>query len=315
MKKNKLFVFLRILISLCLLALLLWLGRDNFAKIGQLLSSVNISIFGLASALFLLSIVIMAWRLRLALIVQGSSFGVGELFSLTLIGLFFTNFMPTSIGGDLVKGYYISRKNKNKISSYASVFVDRVIGVFSLALIASIALVIGRQDIEHKFIFWTIGLLLVACIISALCLMNKKLLKKISSSLGILHLLRILRLDSLFKRAYEAISIYINYKKTIFQLFALSLGSQFIAFFSMYILANSLSLYIPFERIILVMPIIIVLCMLPLTMNGLGLREWAFVFFFSSNVGEAAALSFSLLYLAMFLLTSLLGGIIYLFWR
>jgi hypothetical protein len=60
------------------------------------------------------------------------------------------------------------------------------------------------------------------------------------------------------------------------------------------------------------MPIIAVLCMLPITMNGLGIREWGFVFFFNSDIGEVGAVSLSLLYLALFLLTGLIGGIVYL---
>ncbi|MBU3933942.1 MAG: flippase-like domain-containing protein [Candidatus Omnitrophica bacterium] len=315
MRKPKLTVVLRILLSLSLLALLLWLGRENFAKIRQLLSSLNLSVFTLAFLLFIISIIFMAWRLRIVLAAQETSFSIKDLFSLTLIGHFFTNFMPTSVGGDLVKGYYISRRIKSKISSYASVFVDRIMGMFSLILIASIALLIMRKDIEHKFIFWALGLLLLFCIIFTLLLINKKLLKRIGGSLGLLRLLRSLKLDSLAQKAYVSVNVYTNHKKKLLQMLILSIAAQFIAFFAIYILSNSLSVYIPFGKILLVMPIIAALCMLPVTMNGLGLREWAFVFFFSPNVGEAAALSLSLLYLAMFLLTSLIGGIIYLFWR
>ena len=89
----------------------------------------------------------------------------------------------------------------------------------------------------------------------------------------------------------------------------------YLAFFSIYLLSVSLSTHISFGKILLVMPVIFVLCMIPVTMNGLGLREWAFVLFLGPNVGEAAAFSLSLLYLAMFLLISLIGGIVYLFWR
>ena len=315
MRKSKLTAVLRISVSLSLLALLLWLGRENFAKIRQLLSCVNISVFTLAFLLFIVSIIFMAWRLRIALAAKAYRFSIRDLFSLTLIGYFFTNFMPTSVGGDLVKGYYISRKIKSRVSSYASVFVDRIMGMFSLILIASIALLIMRKDIEHKFIFWAFGFLFLFCIVFILLLINKKLLKRIGGSLGLLRLLRTLKLDSLAKEAIASLNSYTNHKKKILQMLILSIIAQLISFFAIYILSNSLSVYIPFGKILLVMPIIAALCMLPVTMNGLGLREWGFVFFFSPNVGEAAALSFSLLYLAMFLLASLIGGIIYLFWR
>ncbi len=238
-----------------------------------------------------------------------------DIFSLSLIGYFFTNFMPTSFGGDLVKGYLISQKIKSKISSYTSIFVDRLIGLFSLILIASIAALIMRKEIEHRFIIWLVGVLLLFCIIFILFLFNKGLLKEISSSLGLMRLLHLLKLDSLVKRAYEAMNIYADHKLKILQAFVLSATAQFFGFFAVYLLSISLKVDIHLGEVFLIMPIIGVLCALPITMGGLGLREGAFVFFFSPKMGDTVALSLSLLYLALYLSSSLIGGIIYIFWR
>jgi len=312
MNKSKLFITLRILISLSLLALLLWLAKKDLVEICQRLRSVNIPILALAFLFFLSSVIFMAWRLRILLAAQKAHFRIKDLFSLTLIGYFFTNFMPTSVGGDIVKGYYISRKIKSKTTSYTAVFIDRAIGLFSFALIASITLVIMRGQIEHKFIFWVIALLLVCYVILIFLLPNKKIVKRIGTYLGIARLLRRLKLEHAVKKVYNAVNIYKNHKGKILQAFALSLAAQFMAFFSVYLLSVSLSAHLPFGKVLLVMPVIFILCMLPITLNGLGLREAGFKFFFSPNIGEAAALSLSLLYLGTFLLTSLIGGIIYL---
>jgi len=315
MRKPKLSVILRIIVSLSLLTLLLWLTREHFARIWLLLSSVNISKFILAFLVFISGIVFMAWRLKIVLAVQGYAFTVKNLFSLTLIGYFFTNFMPTSVGGDLVKGYYISKKTKTKLGSYTAIFVDRIIGMLSLVLLASLALAIMRGDVEDKFIFWGIIALLLFSIISVLLLSNEKLLKKIVSCLRLTHLLRVLKLDSLVKKTYDTMNVYAGHKEKLLQTVTLSLIAQFIGFSSIFILSKSLAVDIPFGKILLVVPVAFTLCMLPVTMNGLGLREWTFVLFFRSTIGNAAALSLSLLYLAMFLLISLIGGIIYLFRR
>lgn len=315
MNKPKLSFLLRILVSLFLLALLLWLARENFDKIRQQLSSVNIFFFALAFLLFISSIVLMSWRLKVVLAAQGGFFSIRDVFSLSLIGCFFTNFMPTSVGGDLVKGYLISQKIKSKISSYTSVFVDRLIGLFSLALIASIATLIMRKEIEHRFIFWSVGLLLLFCMIFVLFLFNRKLLKKIGGSLGLARLLRVLKVDSLVKRTYDAMNIYTNHRAKILQAFILSSTAQLLGFSVIYLLSTSLEANIHFGEVLLVMPVISILCMLPLTLGGLGLREGAFVFFFSPKIGDAAALSLSLLLLGMYLLSSLIGGIIYVFRR
>ncbi|NIR06237.1 MAG: UPF0104 family protein, partial [Candidatus Aminicenantes bacterium] len=67
---------------------------------------------GLGLLLFCCSICFLAWRLKILLAAHASGFSVKDIFLLNLIGYFFTNFMPTSVGGDLVKGYYISQTMK-----------------------------------------------------------------------------------------------------------------------------------------------------------------------------------------------------------
>ncbi|NQS99925.1 MAG: flippase-like domain-containing protein [Candidatus Omnitrophica bacterium] len=314
MNKSKITLTLRILFSSFLLALLLWLMRENFTKIWQLLSSVKLPLFGLAFLLFAIATFLLAVRLKLVLAAQNANFKIKELYSLTLIGYFFTNFMPTSVGGDLVKGYYISKKN-TKLTSYSSIFVDRFIGMLSLVSIAVIALLFTTKETQHGFVFWTIGFLFLSCSLFVLLLTNKKLLKKILEFLGFMRLIKRLKLDSLLKRAYDSINSYANQKTKLLPVFALSFVSQFIVFVSIHLLINSLSAQAPFGKILFTMPIVFALCNVPITMNGLGLREWGFVFFLSPNIGEAAAISASFLYLAMFLMLSVLGGITYLFRR
>lgn len=315
MNKAKFILIARILVSLFLLALLFCMARENSSKIWQLLSAVNTSCFILAFLMFLVSILFMAWRLKIALAAQDADFGIKDTFPLTLIGYFFTNFMPSSVGGDLVKGYCISKRLKTKLASYTSVFVDRLIGMFSLISIASIALLFTRKEVEHKFVFWTIGLMFSFSVLFIFLLKNNKVLKKIVNAFRLLRLFQLLKIDALLKKIYTSVDMYANQQKRVLQMFILSLVAQCIVFFAIYLLANSLCAQVPFGKVLLVMPIIFTLCMLPVTMNGLGLREWGFVFFLTPNIGEAAALSLSFLYLAMFLLVSILGGIAYLFWR
>lgn len=314
-KKNKLSILLRMFFSLALLGLLLYLGRENFGKILALLKSTDIIIFSLAFLIFMISVVFTAWRLEVVLSGQDVFLSLNKLFPLTLIGYFFTNFMPTTVGGDLVKGHYISKINQRKLSAYTSVFIDRVLGMFSVALIATVALLVINTGIKHKFIFWAIAFIFISCCLFAVSLFCKDLLRKLGKLTGITRLTKRLKIDSSIKKAYAALTIYTTRKDLVLKGILLSALAQIAVFVSIFFLAKSLSVHLPLGNILLVMPVIFVLCILPITMNGLGLREWAFVFFFSPYIGSAAALSLSLLYLAMFLLSSLIGGIIYLFWK
>ncbi|MBN2097125.1 MAG: flippase-like domain-containing protein [Candidatus Omnitrophica bacterium] len=315
MNKNKIISIGRIIISLGLVALLLYLARDNFTKVWQLLRSVNVGILACAYLFFILSTVLIAYRLRLLLVAQEAWFSMQTLFPLTLIGYFFSNFMPTSVGGDLVKGYFIGQRMKNKTAAYAAIFVDRTVGMFSLACIACAALILMRAEIKHAFIFWAVILLFSTCLLFIILLLNKNLAQVIGRRSGLRRILQIIKLDALLKKAYFAINLYHHHQDRLIQSFLLSAVAQFSAFFSVYLLSCALGATVSFDKILLIMPIVGVLCMLPVAMNGLGLREWAFVFFLSASIGAAAALSLSILYLALFLITGLIGGVIYLFWR
>ena len=92
--------------------------------------------------------------------------------------------------------------------------------------------------------------------------------------------------------------LYTLHKEKVLQAFLISLLAHFANFTAVFLLSKSLNVTIPIAQIFLVMPIITVICMLPVTMNGLGLREWAFVLFYRSAIGNAAALSLSLLFLS-----------------
>ena len=92
MKWPKPSIIIKILVSLFLLALLLWLKRETFGEIWNLLRSINIPIFSLAFLVFISSIIFMSWRLRIALAAQKAFFKIKNLCALTFIGYFFNRF-------------------------------------------------------------------------------------------------------------------------------------------------------------------------------------------------------------------------------
>ena len=60
-------------------------------------------------------------------------FTVGNAFRLGLVGSFYNAFLPGSVGGDLVKGYFIARGTPGRrASAVATVIADRLVGLFGL---------------------------------------------------------------------------------------------------------------------------------------------------------------------------------------
>ncbi|MCA9753741.1 MAG: flippase-like domain-containing protein, partial [Gemmatimonadetes bacterium] len=76
---------------------------------------------------------VLRWRRLLA--ATGHPRGAGSLLRLILLGLFFNNFLPTSVGGDVARGVGLARDGVPKALAAASVVADRLVGVVALALL------------------------------------------------------------------------------------------------------------------------------------------------------------------------------------
>jgi hypothetical protein len=309
MKKTTLSI-LKILISIFFITLLLWLMRRNIKEILIMLRATKMWLFCLGFLLYLLNVVIISYRLKRVMTVQDIQLSLKDVTRLSLIGLFFTNFMPTAVGGDVVKAYYTAKSTDKKLESFTSVFMDRMLGLFSFITLATFALVFYGRNIENKTIVLTVFLMLIVSLLGLIILLNKNVAKRLRFILTTLHFVK---LDTKLRKIYEAIASYRHHKRIIIQAFYISIICQVLSISIIYLLAKSISVSVPLMVLFLVVPIIVTLSMLP-SVNGLGIREGAYVYFLGGIVGREQAFAISLLWLALFLGISLLGGLVYLFW-
>ena len=79
---------------------------------------------------------------------EGLKIPLGRVIQLSYIGYFFNNFMPTAVGGDIVKAYYAYKQTKKAAKSFISVFMDRFLGLFSFIFIAVFMLFISWKNID-----------------------------------------------------------------------------------------------------------------------------------------------------------------------
>ena len=105
---------LRGFISIFFIILLLYIMRDKYPQIMKTFASTKVPMFILGFLLFIGACLVASVRLRFLIVAQGIAVTLREAVSLTFIGYFFNNFLPTAIGGDVVKAYYLSHKTDNK---------------------------------------------------------------------------------------------------------------------------------------------------------------------------------------------------------
>lgn len=298
----------RVIISISLIILLLYLMRGQYGVIASSLKNIDIRIFALGLIIFLLALVVSSYRFFLIIKAQGeSTVNFKEAASLTLIGLFFNNFLPTSIGGDLVKAYYLSGKTSDKIGSFASVLVDRLIGLLTMIFIASTTILLVQSSIISDDIRRVIYGVTAAALIVVLFVINKTFAKSIS---GLLAFARPLTIK--FKDAYYAVHRYKNNKKLIVESLGISVISQLLLYLSFGTIAFSIGSRISPADALLRIPLVSLMSMLP-SLNGLGLREGATVVLFGPLIGKESAFAVSILWIFVMLIGSVIGGLIYAF--
>ena len=303
---KKISLLLRAAVSTALMALLMYIMRDSIPKMLGALKRLPVSIFFLGLLLFLASSVIVSFRLKILLAAQKIFVRMSHLIRLTFVGYFFSSFLPTSVGGDVVKAFYISKASGKTMQSYASVFVDRLLGMFTLFLIATAALFYAANVSQYHL--RRIALLALAGLILFLVVLFNRRASKILSFLFTPAIPPKLR--DKFKNAYNAIHEYKKYKLEIVKCFFVSIAAQVTAFSVVYVLGLGLKSHIPLKSLLFAMPVASIASMLP-SLYGMGPREMAITMLLGPITGKEKALAIAFLWLGILLIAALIGGVTY----
>jgi uncharacterized protein (TIRG00374 family) len=306
--KSKISIAIRAAVSIALITVLIYMMRDNIPKMLSAIKGIAPSKLFLGFMCFTLSLFFASLRLKTLLGSQGILLNMPDMVRLTYIGYFFSSFLPTGVGGDVVKAFYISKASNKAIQSYSSVFIDRFLGMTTIFLIATTALFFTKEIPKYYF-KWLLPVLLVASGLFLIFLFNRRLTKALSS---ITSPLLPEKVKDKFKHLYDVLHNFTKRKSTILLCVLISITAQIIAFSTSYIFALGLDSYISLRYVLLAMPISSVASLVP-SMYGVGPREMAVVFILSPLVGEDNALAIAFLWLGLLLITALIGGVLYMF--
>lgn len=303
--KKKIFFLLRIIISFLLLFVLL--KFVNLSQFIHILKETNKEIILLAILLNLIIVPIISYRWQIILSSQKFFVRLSELIRLTFIGMFFNNFLPTSAGGDVVKGYYLVKGSDRKIDLGASVIFDRIIGTISIVIMALIATILLYKRLPLQatlFIF----LLSIFTLFLVLFLRNRRLAKTISWFFR-LHKYKTLDIQS--KRVYERFHRYIHSQGMLVKSIVISFITQIFSILMNYLIIIGLGGRISLFLLFVYIPLIWVFSLFP-SINGLGIREGFYVYFFKGIIGKETAFALSILILGLLLLNGIIGGLLHL---
>lgn len=303
LRKKAGFVF-RVLAS----ALMIWLvfRRLDWATVGAILAHADRRLLAVASALTILPVFLLAARWYIFIRQQGISVSGRSVFFLTWAGQFFNTVLPGNTGGDFVKIFHLCRiAPDRKAGAVASVVIDRLAALAALLALAAGSLV--RQPIPElpdgwRFPAWlpvaAAGITLIA-VAAGMFLWNRLPVRA--------------RLGGFF----AAMKLGARPGLPLAAGLALSFVIHLFSFFLFFLFSRALGFSITYADTLIFLPVLLVLMMLPITVNGHGLRELVLIYYFQalhvvSGSGAAeVVVSLSLLMVANELLWSLPGGIVY----
>jgi len=307
--KGRIWGFLKFGVSFGGLAIIFFLFRKEIPSIIQILRDFDAPTFFLAVLIFLVVFAILVLRLKWILKAQEILIPWWTLVYFTAIGFFFSLFLPSAIGGDVVKGFYIYKHSGKKLASFTSIFLDRLAGGLGFLTIAIAALVYYSNRAELIPVRNVVLVVFAATVIGFLPLLSRRFatglkrvivrvpVKKIRS--GLLHLI-------------DHFKAYREDKRILAKVFLASLFGQIIFITVNYVLGLSLRLDISYLNFFFVIPLIAAFSMAP-SINGLGVREAGFIYLFSWFTTREKALALSIAYDALVYGFGFVCGILYLF--
>lgn len=309
--KGPVVTLLKIAVSTALIVYLL--SRVNLAEMGQLIGRANLGLLALALLLYLAAITIGNLKWRILLRAQHIQVPFADLLAYTFAGLFFGNVLPSNIGGDLVRAYDLSRHTGYIEESAISVLVDRLVGLAaflaSAVVMAVAAFLLLAADAELEKI-------IIATVVAFAAFMG--LFSLLLSKRAMMHLLAVFKLPFLkplrpmAQRVFVALQVYRHSYGALLQALLLSVSVVLVTAVVQWLISEALDLHIGLFYFMLFNPLIAFVLLVPISVNGLGLKEVAFVFFLGLvGVSQAAALSVSLVFHAVIFLSSLPGGLVW----
>jgi len=300
---KKIVVLLKVVISLGLITFLV--GQVDFREIVSILKNVNIMMIVYALILLTIQVFIVTMRWQLVLECQKININYKHTLQILWSGLFFNQAMPSSVGGDVIRGYYLKKRGMTLGRATLGVLMDRLFGVLGLVLLVLASLPLLFELVDDPVA--RTGVLFIAFGIS-IALLFVFFTDKLPGNFSHLRLIR--GFYSLSKGGRQCISDYYNGVIILI----VSVLIHLVSVITVMTLATGLGMNIEWSGFLLMIPLVTLIMVIPISIAGWGVREGVMVVGFGYlSVDPEAALALSMLYGLSVLIVALPGGLIWMF--
>lgn len=300
-------IFLRIAISL---ALLIFLFRQVDEKnLLVIIKNADKPVLLLAFLIFFLSYLLCLLRWQMLLKAIDINLPLKRVIISFSGGVFFNLFLPSTIGGDLMRSIDLARYTKKTKEVVATVLLDRLSGYLGLAILTIIAIFLGWRFVQDFSVLSSVAMILLLLVIIMLALFNNYFYSRINKIFGRFGAGGIM--ESI-KKLHHQIYLFRNHTDMIWKNILLSFLIQAISPVTFYYIALAIGIKINPVYFFVFLPIIGAITLLPISIGGLGLRDAVTIFFFAkAGVIKDLAFSMSLISFFFIVIYGAVGGLIY----
>lgn len=258
---------LRLVGTIIAVGLMVWLlSKQNWTVIWGQLSKLPVWIIMAAFLLYLVGQVLNAWRWHVLLKAQDVIINFGQTMRIVFAGAFASNFLPTTIGGDVLRLISINAYTDNHGMSLASLILDRLVNLaaFITVIPFSITVILAPQPTSLMESAW----------------FASPLLKKLKTWL-----------TKVFHQFLEAYKLWANKPAHLLHAFVISWFSIFVIFLALWLMANGLGIVVGLDQVMGITAMTYLITLLPISINGYGLRELVITYFymrFGASAEQAA---------------------------
>jgi uncharacterized protein (TIRG00374 family) len=306
--KRTLLVAAKVAVSLALLAYLF--ATSDLQALEERVRTADLLMLSAAVGCYVAMLALATWRWQLLLGALGCVAPLRHLTASYLVATFFNNFLPSNIGGDIVRVRDGSRLTGSTTSSLAVVGIDRILGLGALWVLGTTAFVMAGPELRGLAGARTVvgGLGLVFAVLATIFF-------KPGIARRVMALSRLTNVDWIrvrFEEAQSAVHSYRAQVRTIWLAFLASLALQALVVWYFLAIARALRVPLAVSAAFLMVPLCTLIQAVPISFNGWGLREGLFTLYFSQvGLARESALAFSLTGAGLIILLSLSGAVVW----
>jgi glycosyltransferase 2 family protein len=297
---------LKLSISIGLLAVLF--RQTDVSAVAARLRQVEPAWIALALVVQAALLLVSGWRWRRLLVTQDVHASTWQLTISCLVANFFNNFLPSNIGGDVVRIADTAGLTGSRTVATAVVLLDRALGLIALFAVAACGSMMLRHALPGTAYLWV--LLVLGAVGAAIVVSRPALVPRLLRPLTRLRkdwvTERLGRIEDMLARVGSD-------RGRLLQAFCGALVVQLLVVLFYLCVAWGLHVDLPLRDALVIVPVSLVIQLAPVSINGFGVREAVFSYLFR-RLGHPvdAGLALSIAGAALLIVASLPGGLVFL---